>query len=256
MTPNNVFFIGAPKCATTTLFTLFRNRKDVFIPEVKETMHFIKDYWKGDEGYFKTLENKGDKPLLDFQPNHCLYPYVPERIKRTLGEFKSVLIVRDPIERAYSELCHFNNMRPGRGHPDFDFAMEWNMDNYDPNLFDYEGDYMMQADPRGGCYRPNFIENGAYINHINRFGIKNTIVMNYDSLIAHKMDSANHLCELLDMEPFGKGTMFPWRNKQTDDGAFKPSTVKKMREFYKPLNDSLSALVGADFEEIWYGDEE
>ena len=250
----NTFFIGAPKCGSTSLWNLFRRHPDIFVSETKETMHFIKDYWKGDSEYFKTLEGKGDKPLFDFQPNHCLYPYAAERIEMTVGKFRAVMMVREPISRAYSEMCHFSKMRPGRLSPDFDSIIRWNMLNFDDNLFSDEGEYMMQADPRGGCYRPVFLENSCYANHYGRFSNYNMIVLNYHSFIDHKIDSANHLCDLLGLEHFARGTQFPWLNSKTDNKYFSDETVRDLRHFFKPHNERLSELAGADFEDLWYGE--
>jgi hypothetical protein len=107
------------------------------------------------------------------------------------------------------------------------------MDNYNPNIFEDEAEYMMQADPRGGSYRPVYIENGVYSNHIDRFVVfaESITVIKYDDLIEHPEVTLDGLCLTLNIDPF-ESVEFPHENYATDDGWFKNETVDRMTEFY------------------------
>lgn len=224
----HTFFIGAPKCATTSLWRLFSTRSDIHVPQYKDTMFFIRDYWQGNYQY------SFGKDIYDFQPNHCLFPYVPQRIEDTIGEFRVVLIIRDPIQRAYSEMCHFKKMRPGRLEGNFNDIIRHNLEIYNPNLFENEGEYMMQMDPRGGCYRPVFLENSMYSNHIYRFRNQNTYVMPYEALASYPNIALDDLCEWLEIPRFTES--LPHLNSMSDEGSFDEPTTELLEQFFTKGN--------------------
>jgi Sulfotransferase domain len=220
----HTFFIGAPKCATTSLWNMFKYRDDIYVPEYKDTMFFIRDYWQNN--YF----NPG-RDIYDFQPNHCLFPYVPQRIEDTIGEFRVVLVIRDPIERAYSEMCHFKKMRPGRLEGNFNDIIRHNLDIYNPNLFENEGEYMMQMDPRGGCYRHVFIENSVYKNHMHRFRNQEKYIMMYEELARDPIYSIGALCEWLKIDSWFPND-FSESNSMSDGGSFDDETTNLLQKFF------------------------
>lgn len=99
-------FIGAAKCATSTLFNLLRQHPDVFILE--ETDFFSKDevYNRGFNWYESLYGKANDKKMRGEASNKYtmkeVFPKTVSRIASYAPELKLIYIVRDPIARIES----------------------------------------------------------------------------------------------------------------------------------------------------------
>lgn len=133
----NFFVVGAPKAGTTTLFQILAQSKDVILPLAKEPNYFCFDFHKRWETYNKTdaknikvfpkkykpglyhsakiynLENykkmfySGHKSstLIDFSTTYLSSITAPKMIHKYNPEAKIIIIMRDPLSRAWS---HYN----------------------------------------------------------------------------------------------------------------------------------------------------
>jgi len=112
----NLFIVGAPKAATTSLYEYLNGQPDVFMSPLKEPNFFSEsrtDSPERDEFSHAVRESSSyERLFLDAVG----FPYVgeastsylrneaaPERIKRASPEAKIVVSLRDPVERAYSD---------------------------------------------------------------------------------------------------------------------------------------------------------
>ena len=104
----NFFCIGAQKSGTTLLHELLKDISDVSLPSKKE-IHFFDqstNFEKGLSWYENTYFSNSDKysAVGEITPSYIFIDEVPKRIKEYLGEkVKFILILRNPIERAYSQ---------------------------------------------------------------------------------------------------------------------------------------------------------
>ena len=115
--------VGAAKSGTTSLFNYLNQHPDIYIPEVKECRFFsqLPKNFKGlgaeffpnsgitdEKEYFNLFEGQKDKVCGDIS-NDYLYYYEEsiKNIKKYLGnEVKIIIILRNPINRAYSNYLH------------------------------------------------------------------------------------------------------------------------------------------------------
>jgi len=100
------FIIGTQKSATTALFSYLKNHYDIYGHEQKELAFFMNDQYF-DQGIDYMLDHffpgaTSDKKLL---AKHAMLIYSEKAIER-LSKFNSqaklILVVRDPVKRAYS----------------------------------------------------------------------------------------------------------------------------------------------------------
>ena len=106
----NFMCLGAAKSGTTTLFDVLRQHPDVYIPAFKEP-HFFdipENYNNGIEWYEKNYFSKADKRIIaDFTPSYFFEKETPKRIFKGIGsEIKFVVLLRNPVDRAYSHYLH------------------------------------------------------------------------------------------------------------------------------------------------------
>lgn len=115
--------VGAAKSGTTSLFHYLNRHPDIFIPAVKECRFFsqLPKNFKGlgaeffpnsgitdEKTYFALFAEAGDKVCGDIS-NDYLYYYNDsvENIKKYLGDdVRIIIILRNPIDRAYSNYLH------------------------------------------------------------------------------------------------------------------------------------------------------
>lgn len=123
----NFLIVGAPRCGTTSLYYYLSQHPKVFMPRIKEPCVFIysalrkssyKDaqdpYWdafREREDYVSTLVEyvklfegvEQEEAIGEASPQYLSHYRVaiPE-IKKQLGDVKIIIILRNPIERAFS----------------------------------------------------------------------------------------------------------------------------------------------------------
>ena len=103
--------IGAAKSATTSLYDILRQHSNVYLPSFKEP-HFFDNpdnYDKGIAWYSKTYFSRAleKNKIGDFTPTYLFESKAAERIYKDLGpNTRFIIILRDPVERAYSHYLH------------------------------------------------------------------------------------------------------------------------------------------------------
>ena len=127
MTRPTFIGIGAQKAGTTTLHYILEQHPEIYTNPNKES-HFFDDdtnYCSGSVFYELTSFGgyAGQKQLGEITPSYMFDPRVPQRIYNTLGaDVKLIVILRDPIERAFSQYCM--NLRAFREELEFANAIE------------------------------------------------------------------------------------------------------------------------------------
>ena len=102
--------VGAAKSGTTSLFNILRQHPNIYSPSFKEPHFFDIDenYEKGLSWYESTYyKDVNQKISVDYTPSYFFCSKAPRRIFNAFGgDMKFVLILRDPIDRAYSHYLH------------------------------------------------------------------------------------------------------------------------------------------------------
>ncbi|MBL6657920.1 MAG: sulfotransferase [Flavobacteriales bacterium] len=120
----NFFIVGAPKSGTTSLYHYLKQHPDICIPE-KEPRYFIKDsiLEVSDEDpikpyllrssvldekeYFDLYKGKTEKILCDSSTQYLFHhDEVIPKIKALQNEPKILILLRNPVERSYSNYQH------------------------------------------------------------------------------------------------------------------------------------------------------
>ena len=120
----NFIIAGFPKCGTTSLFHYLKQHPEIFMPKQKE-LHFFtqpqifklnkgpKDkvvkqpHIKSEKEYLELFKSVKDEIAVgDASPSYINYPENFGMIKQYLNDPKVIVIVRDPIDRAYSNYLH------------------------------------------------------------------------------------------------------------------------------------------------------
>lgn len=109
---------GAQRCGTTSFYKTLAQHPDVLPAGLHKGVHFFDtNYQQGlgwYRGHFPTQLSRawherrtGTAPITgEASPYYMFHPAAPARIAECLPEIKIVVILRDPVERAYSAYTH------------------------------------------------------------------------------------------------------------------------------------------------------
>lgn len=105
-TKPNFLCVGAQKAGTTTLHDILKQHPDIYLPDTKEAHFFDMDehydrgfsWWL--ETYFPRYEN--EKIMGAITPEYLYFEEVPKRIFKDLKDTKIIIVLRNPIDRAFS----------------------------------------------------------------------------------------------------------------------------------------------------------
>ena len=119
----NFIIAGFPKCGTTSLHYYLSEHPEIYMPKQKE-LHFFTNKilskqiaGKGDEITAQTHINRLEdyqnffpnndkyKAVGEASPSYINYPEIYNEIKTQLSNPKIIILIRDPINRAYSNYC-------------------------------------------------------------------------------------------------------------------------------------------------------
>lgn len=96
--------IGAQKCGTSSLFYYLLQHPELALPEKKE-IHFFDAKHQNGIGWYEdhfSHKKKADKQTGEATPYYLFHPLVPQRIAIHYPQIKLIVLLRSPIDRAYS----------------------------------------------------------------------------------------------------------------------------------------------------------
>lgn len=106
----NFIGLGAQKAGTTSLYHYLRSHPEVYLPETgeinnKEINFFFHDYlYEKGLPYYETFFKawNGEKAVGEISPDYSYHTICLRRIRQNLKKLKFIIILRNPIDRAYS----------------------------------------------------------------------------------------------------------------------------------------------------------
>lgn len=110
----NFIVIGAQKAGSSTLHDLLSAHPQVFMSKQKELHYFddcvlIPTFMKYQEAFYGAASFKA---IGETTPSYLSYPGAAEKIRAVIGDIKIIAVLRDPVDRIYSQYWH--NIKNGR----------------------------------------------------------------------------------------------------------------------------------------------
>ncbi|MBN1493698.1 MAG: sulfotransferase domain-containing protein [Candidatus Omnitrophica bacterium] len=171
----NFLIIGAPRSGTDFLSNVLSAHPDVCMARTREVHFFDYNYEKGSawyEDFFSACDERcmiGEKTA-----NYLVKPECAQRIKETLNDPKLIVILRDPVDRAYSH--YRNHIGWGVIAPEVTFRM-----------------YLESF--------PEVMIMGNYYEHLRRyftiFGADAVHIISFNEMLAHTADSYKQVLSFL-----------------------------------------------------------
>jgi len=174
MTPG-FLIIGGQRCGTTSMYRTLRAHPAVLPPVAHKGVHYFDTNYDKGMGWYRAhfpLERTaarvekqtGVRPLaFESSPYYMFHPLAADRIARDLPGVKVIVLLRDPVERAYS--AHAHELARGFETEDFDTALA-----LEDERLAGEADRIL-VDPRYNSHslqHHGYLQRGRYAEHLER----------------------------------------------------------------------------------------
>jgi hypothetical protein len=192
----NFFIVGAAKAGTTSLYYYLEEIPGVYMSKVKEpyyfSPHFVQRY-PGEtvtdkEEYLRLFENASSYIAVgEASPSYLWDPDSPKLIHQAVPTARMIILLRDPIERAYSH-----------------YLMDVKFGSHDKKLSIYQ-DLMRRYESQEKAYgiSPLYVEFGMYYEQVKRyfdeFGREQVKVIIYEEFIQHPEETVNDVLAFLEV---------------------------------------------------------
>jgi hypothetical protein len=244
--------IGAQRSGTTSLFRALMAHPQVVRPAFHKGINFFDlNYHRGMtwyRGHFpvtgiaQAATARHGGPLSFEASGYYLYhPFALERIARDLPRVKLVVMLRDPLERAYSAYRH--EYARGYEWESFERALELEDSRLIGEIDRMRADVAYESFPhRHHSYR----HRGQYADQLERafalFPREQVHVIDSESFFARPAGEYQRLVAFLGLEPF-ESVAFGRHNAEPGP-PLEPAAQRMLEEHYAPHNQRLAALLG------------
>jgi len=216
--------IGTQKGGTSTLHDILLQHPDLALPELKET-HFFRDVEKFQKGltyYFKHFFNNSNKLMLgEIDPEYSYFVEAADRIKQCFSDLKIIMILRNPVDRAYSHYL----MSTRRGLEELDFDEAILLEN---SRLQTHKDHIHYS----------YIARGKYLEQIKRFeslfGASNVKIILFEDLVKNTKKTVDSITQFVGLNSYNydynikSNPASEHKNKWIRDFIFKPNALKKV----------------------------
>lgn len=245
----NFIIIGVQKGGTSSLFNYLLQNPNILPGYKKEVKFFDGNHHKGLDWYRYNfpLMTQMEEPLVqtgEASPSYVFHPLVPQRIKEALPNIKLVLLLRNPVARAYSH--YQGNLRKGHEALSFEEAIE-----QEQSRLEGEKEAII-ADQQYPMYKYlvySYLARGRYIeqirNWLKTFSLEQILLLRSEDLFNNPQEVYTRVLAFLGL-PDWKIDIFEIINVGRYE-TMKPQTEQKLREYFNPYNQELYEFVGRDF---------
>jgi hypothetical protein len=234
--------IGAQRCGTTSLFQNLRKHPQVVEPITKEVQFFTMFHGLGERWYrshFPRLQH--GQQTFEASPYYFFHPDVPPLVTSMLPIAKLVVLLRDPVARAYSHYLHSRNL--GVETLTFEDALE-------AEPLRLEAAFNKGLHTRAGRHLHShfsYASRGLYASQLERWRAHvppgRLKVVKSEDLNENPSKGYGELLDYLGLEPFTVDE-FTRSNVLTNGERIALDTEDRLREFFVADSARLSAMVG------------
>ncbi len=226
----NFLIVGAAKSGTTSLYNYLIQHERI-LPAIKKEIN----YWNGYR-YFGFNWYRGNFPIISKRKitgeasiNYLKFPYIAQKIFNDLPKAKIIILLRDPVERTYS-----------------DYNYQKNFNKIETLTFEEALTFEEFRKKAPFHYRSNSIYIDQIIPYFKIFPKNQIKILDFKELIENPQNTMNDVCDFLNI-PRKNDWKFKIHNKLEYDQEIKHSTRLWLSKFFKPYNKKLFRFINMEF---------
>lgn len=277
--PGFIIF-GVARGGTTSLYNYLTSHPNIAPSMTKEVMFFDAKFHQGFRWYQAHFPSQfspfGKKKLIagEASPSYFHHPLVPNRIKAALPQVKLIVLLRNPVDRAYSHYSYA--VKAGREPLPFEIAVKLQM--AERACFEQEQVFAAEDKYHQRIYHPHaYLSKGIYVEHLKRWfecfsqqpgtqaqpnePPKQILVLQSETLYQEPAKVLQQTLEFLEMPQWSPtnyqqynqaGHHFALSATRTKSVSIKPEPMapsirQELIEYFKPYNEKLYEFLGTDF---------
>ncbi len=248
--------IGGEKCGTTSLYEYLIKHPHILSAKGKEVYYFDYKFQNG-FGWYKTFFPKiltkkfigliKNKKILSGEatPRYLNHPHAPKRISKLLPNVKIIILLRNPIDRAFS---HYNmesaigreklSFKDAIEHEDERITSEYNKMKHNENYYGRK------------YYWYSHAEAGMYMKHLKQwidlFPRNQFLIVRSEDLFEKTTETYNNVLEFLGLTYYELSGYKKFKERQYSE-KLDPDLRKKLSAFFQPHNEELYKFLEKDF---------
>lgn len=246
--------IGTQRGGTTSLYKYLTQHPDIGTATNKEVHFFDLNFHRGTRWYryhFPTVVPRLTRQILskrlfltgEGSPYYLFHPLVPGRVAEALPSLKLIVLLRNPIDRAYSHYQH--EVRQGRESLTFEEAIRQEdkrmVGEHERILND--GAYASTAHRRH-----SYLARGIYVDQLDRwmrcFPPEQFLVIRSEDFYANPQAILSETLRFLGVSDY---KLQGYRRYQSAEYAGMDSAVRqRLREYFAPHNQRLYKFLGTE----------
>ena len=231
--------IGAMKCGTTTLYKNLVKHSSIVSAKSKELHFFDKEdeNLKGINWYRKQFpllfkkkfKNKPNLITGEATPRYLFTPEVPERVFQVMPNTKLIVLLRNPVDRAYSHYHHFKRKELEK------LSFEEAVEREQKGIIDPE-------------INRNYLARGIYVEQLKRwmnfFPREQFLILKSEDYYRDPIAGINQVCDFLHLD----GWNFEYTKEPSNPYPKMEGQIReRLTQYYKPHNEKLYDYLGVNF---------
>jgi hypothetical protein len=236
--------IGAQRCGTTFLYDLLTQHPQVE-PATKKEVHYFDLHFSRGTGWYRSHFPPRKEGVItgEASPYYLFHPHAAGRMAKVVPRARLIMLLRDPVERAYSHYHH--QVRRGDEPLGFEEAVE-----AEETRLRGERERILEDEHyRGFVYQHfSYLSRGIYVDQLVQwsryFGGDQTLVLKSEDLFDRTPDALEPVLRFLGLPDWK-----PEDSRPCFQGSYppmKPATRERLREYFEPHNRRLYEYLGVD----------
>jgi hypothetical protein len=243
--------IGVQRCGTTSMFRMLEAHPQVVHAYRKQVNYFDLNYFRGLSWYYghfpvaslarRSAGSFSEPVAFEASGYYIYHPFALERMARDLPDVRLVVMLRDPVERAYSAYKH--EYARGYEQETFERALELEDSRLAGEIDRMRDDISYESlSHRHHSYR----HRGQYAEQLERvfqyYPRSQVHVLESESYFSQPAKEYAKLLEFAGLRPF-QPAQFARLNARPG-APMQSRTYDMLREFYRPHDERLTKLLG------------
>ncbi|MGH9919427.1 MAG: sulfotransferase domain-containing protein [Nitrososphaerales archaeon] len=230
--------IGAQKAGTTSLYEYLVDNPAIR-PASQKELHYFTSNWSNGAGWYRRQFPIRRRRTLSGEatPWMLFHPLAPGRVSEVMGDCRFIVLVRNPVDRAYSHYWH-ERRRGTEVLKTFEEAI------------DAEPDRLRDPDERIQ-QQFSYLARGRYAEQLERwfdhFRRESFLVLDSADLFARPVETTARVETWFGVDPFEPTNIRP-RNTGAARPPLSQATRQGLEDYYKEHNERLFALLDRRFD--------
>jgi hypothetical protein len=238
----DAMIIGAMKSGTSSLHNYLTQHPGVIAPLRKEVHYFDVHFEQGERWYRANFGRPGEPGLnLDSSPYYLAHPLAPQRAHALVPHARLIVLLRDPVRRAYSHYWHERDKK--RETLSFEEAIA-----AEPARLGDDEQRLARGEIRHSRAHQHFgyLSRGRYAEQLERwwqfYPREQTLVLRFEDLAREPMEVLGRALDFLAL-PRTAQVRLEARNVRRYP-PMDPATADRLRDYFAPHDARLQALLG------------